>query len=166
MRQVWAGAILLLAAGCAAEGRLPPGAEVVRATPRPEAGGAATAQGETRLDVRSFSTDGQEVTGARCIADSSLFTAEVTAPARILAPYYGPYSPNVTVSCSAGSATGSQTVGIGQSRGGLGGWPAVGVSVNSGGYSDGVGVGVGWYGGGYGYGAPQYRYPTARVVLQ
>lgn len=169
MRKTWANAILLLVAGCAGAERMPADADVVRATARPEASPALTAQGEIGLDVVTFSPDGSEITGARCAAASSLFTAEVTTPGRILAPFYGPNSPAVSLTCTAGNATGSQTVGVGETRGGggLGGWPAVGVSVNSGGYNNGgVGVGLGWYGGGNGYSAPTYAYPTARIVLQ
>ena len=163
-----AAVLALLAVGlaaCSPQERLPAGANVTRAVPKP---GVATpaAQGEMDLVVRTFAPDRSEITGARCVAESGLYSAETVSPARILMPYYGAQSPQVSVSCTAGSASGRVEVAPEPfAERGLGGWPAVGVSVGTGGGGNGVGVGMGWYGGGYGSSQSNYRYPSAHVVL-
>lgn len=128
---------------------------------------APPAQGETQLVVRAVPATGQELPGATCRAEAAYFTADFTAPARLLIPDYGSAAPPVTVTCRSGSASGTATA-LPQAawNGGLGGWPAIGVSVGTG-NAAGVGVGVGWSGGGVGTasGVPVTRYNDLRVPI-
>ena len=157
-------------AGCAAPAAAPPGVETVRAE-RKAGVSAPLASGETQLVVRTLPAGapaGQELRGARCVADSPYFRAEFASPARILLPDFGAAAPAVTVTCRSGAATGTAVAAPQAAwQGGLGGWPAVGVSVGTG-NSSGVGVGFGWWGGG-GVGAaggvPVVRYPELRIVV-
>jgi hypothetical protein len=157
-------------AGCVAPGAPPPGVETVRAE-RKAGVMAPLARGETQLVVRAVAAGapaGQELQGARCVADAAYFRAEFASPARVLLPDFGAESPAVTVTCRSGTASGSAVAAPQAAwQGGLGGWPAVGVSVGTG-NSSGVGVGLGWWGGG-GVGAaggtPVVRYPEVRVVV-
>jgi hypothetical protein len=160
--------VMLVLAGCVAPAGTPAGLPTVRAEARPGAALPA-ARGETQLVVRTVPADmaGPELQGSACRAESPYFTAAFASPAVILLPDYGSAAPPVTVSCRAGSASGTavaQPEAV-WSRG-FGGWPAVGVSVGTGG-SSGVGVGMGWYGGGVGatQGAPVVRYPELRVPV-
>jgi hypothetical protein len=167
MRSGWlvGGAALALAA-CVSPEAEPPGVETVRPVSR--AGVAVPlAGGETAMLVRAVpaGAPGQELRGAACRAESTYFTAEFTAPARLLMPDYGATAPVVTVRCRADDAQGSASaVPEAAWSGGMGGWPAVGVSVGTGDW-DGVGVGVGWWGGGAGTGTPTVRYRELRVPV-
>jgi len=160
----WIGAAAL--AGCATTSAQ--GLATVAVTPKPDVA-APAARGETAMVVRAVpaGADGTELQGAACVADSAYFTASFTAPAQLLMPDFGPASPEVTVSCRAGTATGTLAARPVQAwSGGLGGWPAVGVSVGTGSF-EGVGVGVGWYGGAAGVstGGASARYPEVRVPM-
>ena len=167
-----AAALALLLAGCAE--MAPPGTTTVRVEPRSDAE-PPLARGETQLVVRAVSADapGREFPGAVCDAISPYFASRFTAPARLLIPEYGSQTPEVTVSCEAGGASGRATVApqASYSGGGFGG-PAVGISVGTGGGwngwdGDGVGVGLSWWGGGGGgYGEPLVRYPALRVPMR
>ncbi|HPG23304.1 MAG TPA: hypothetical protein PLH75_11010 [Amaricoccus sp.] len=156
----------LALAGCASTAA-PPGLPTVSASPTPGAT-APVARGETQLIVRAVPAGGVgELQGASCEAVSPYFSARFTAPARLLMPSFGAESPQVTVTCAAGAASGSVVAAPTQAwSNGLGGWPAVGVSVGTG-NAGGVGVGFGWYGGGYGAsgGVPVVRYGEVRVPV-
>lgn len=159
---IWVCFIFLVPA-CSVAPVVPPGAQVVRSVVKPGVTPPA-AQGETSLVLRSFTADNREVSGAECLVDGTWFTAKATSPAQVLMPAYGANSSNISVTCDSKNLSGSVAVAPQSAlSGGMGGWPALGVSVNSGG---GVGVGMGWYGGSAGAGAPEVRYPEARVVLQ
>ena len=172
LRPLRAAALALLLAGCAE--MAPPGTTTVRVEPRSDAE-PPLARGETQLVVRAVSADapGRELPGAVCDAVSPYFASRFTAPARLLIPEYGSQTPEVTVSCEAGGASGSATAApqASYSGGGFGG-PAVGISVGTGGGwngwdGDGVGVGLSWWGGGGGvYGEPLVRYPALRVLMR
>ncbi len=73
-------------------------------------------QGEASLIVRTFVEDpgGQrrEVTGASCDVESSLYTARLTTPSRLVLPNFGPQSPELAVNCNAGKLLGSGRVAI------------------------------------------------------
>lgn len=161
---IWASAGLLLISACAVRDDLPANANTARAVSKPAAS-SMEARGETQLTVRSFDAAGQEILGAACTAEASLFSAEIPTPGRILLPYYAEASPPVAVSCIAGSLSGRQTVGIQSTRSGGGvAWPSVGVSVNSEG-GVGLGLGLGYYGGRSGASETAYAYPPVNVVL-
>ena len=104
-----AAALALLIAGCAE--MAPPGTTTVRVEPRPDAE-PPLARGETQLVVRAVSAEapGREFPGAACDAISPYFASRFTAPARLLIPEYGSQTPEVTVSCEAGGASGRATV--------------------------------------------------------
>ena len=167
MRKLACG-LLLIVAGCATPGPVPPGVTTVRAEPR--AADLPLARGEARLVVRAVSAaaPSEEIAGASCRAESRYFTASFTAPAVVLFPDYGSGAPTVSVTCRAGASSGTAVSAPEAvwSRG-AGGWPAVGVSVGTG-SNNGVGVGLGWWGGGGGVstGEPVVRYPDVRVPLQ
>lgn len=155
---------LLMIAACAVRDDLPAGANTARAVSKPAAS-AIEARGETQLVVRTFDSAGQEILGAACKAEASLFAAEVLTPGRILLPYYAEASPPVLVSCTSGTLVGSRTVGIQSTRSGGGvAWPSVGVSVNSEG-GVGLGLGLGYYGGRSGPSETAYVYPPVDIVL-
>ena len=122
-------------AGCVAPGAAPPGVETVRAERRADVS-APLASGETQLVVRTVAAGapaGQELVGARCVAESAYFRAEFASPARVLLPDYGAQAPAVSVTCRSGTATGSAVAAPQAAwQGGLGGWPAVGISVGTG----------------------------------
>jgi hypothetical protein len=160
------GGATLALIGCVSPEAPPPGVETVRPVSR---GGVVLppAGGETAMVVRAVpaGAPGEELRGAACRAESSYFTAEFTAPARLLMPDYGAAAPVVTVSCRAGGAQGQASAAPEAAwSGGMGGWPAVGVSVGTG-DSGGVGVGLGWWGGGVGTGTPGVRYRELRVPI-
>lgn len=158
----------LLAVAACSPTQPPPNAVTVPVTLR--AGVAAPpAQGETQLVVRAVPSGAtrQELPGVTCRAETPYFTADFTAPARLLLPDYGSAAPPVTVTCRNGTATGTATAMPEAAwTGGLGGWPAIGVSVGTG-NAAGVGVGVGWAGGGAGTssGVPVTRYNELRVPI-
>lgn len=168
MRKLACGLLGLLAA-CAAPGPMPSGVATVRAAP--QAGAAIPlARGEARLVVRTVraAAPAEEIAGATCRAESRYFSASFQSPAVVLFPDYGSQAPTVSVTCQAGSLSGTAISAPEAvwSRG-VGGWPAVGISVGTG-SNNGVGVGMGWYGGGAGAstGEPTVRYPDVRVPLQ
>lgn len=167
MRKLACCGLLVIVAGCAAPGPVPPGVATVRAEPR--GGEVPLARGEARLVVRTVNAaaPGGEIAGASCRAESRYFTANFASPAVVLFPDYGSSAPPVSVTCSAGGLSGTAVSApeVVWSRG-MGGWPAVGISVGTGNQS-GVGMGVGWYGGGTGVatGEPTVRYPEVRVPL-
>lgn len=156
---------LLILASCTTNDGLPQGAATSRAVAKPEVA-APTARGETRLAVRSFGPDGQEVSGADCTIDSRFFAAQVMSPGRVLMPYYGEQSPDVGVECRLGALSGQTSVSVVPTREGGGvAWPSVGVSVNSDG-GVGVGLGLGYYGGQSGASATAFGYPPANVTMR
>jgi hypothetical protein len=167
--RAWVSGVLMLMAGCVVQEAAPPGVETVRAEAK-EGVEPPVARGETQLVVRAIpaETQGLELRGAACEADSPWFKAEFASPGRVLMPDYGAEAPVVAVTCRSGKA-----VGTGQAQpepawsGGLGGWPAIGISVGTG-NAAGAGIGLGWYGGGVGTagGVPVVKYPELRVVVQ
>ncbi len=158
-------AVLLLLAACATRDGLPQGTGAVRSVPKQDTA-APVARGEVSLAVRSFGLDGQEFAGAVCEADSRYFTADVISPGRILMPYFGEASPQITVTCRSGALSGQTIVAaVPSTQGGGVAWPSVGVSVNSNG-GVGVGMGLGYYGGRSGSSASAYAYPPANVVMR
>jgi hypothetical protein len=168
MMQKLACGLLLVLAGCATQGALPPGMATVRAEPR--AADLPLARGETRLVVRTVdaAAPGTEIPGASCRAESRYFTADFASPAVLLFADYGASAPTVSVTCQSGTRSGT-AVSAPEAvwNRGAGGWPAVGISVGTG-SNNGVGVGMGWYGGGAGAstGEPVVRYPDVRVPLE
>ncbi len=71
-------------------------------------------RGEAALTVRSFlaGDERREVLGADCDVVSSLYSAKLVTPSRLVVPNFGPQSPELTVSCRAGDLTGSGRVRI------------------------------------------------------
>ncbi|WP_424932616.1 hypothetical protein [Amaricoccus macauensis] len=159
-----AASLCAFLAACTTNDGLPEGAPSVRSVPKPGVD-APSARGETRLAVRSFGPDGQEVAGAACAVESTLFTAELVSPARVLMPYYGEASPEITVTCRSGDLSGEvQVAAVSERSSGGAAWPSVGLSVNSDG-GVGVGVGLGYYGGRSGASSTAYGYPPAIVRM-
>jgi hypothetical protein len=114
-------------------------------------------QGEARFVVRTFlpgdaGGERREVVGARCTALSSLYQAELVSPARLVVPNFGPQSPEITVSCTAGALSGSATAKIVTRWDGPPAYPG-GVW--------GPGWGPGWDGGWGGWGWGGYGYPVS-----
>jgi hypothetical protein len=117
-------------------------------------------QGEAQLTVRTFlpqeGDERREVVGADCTVVSSLYSAELVTPARLVVPNFGPQSPELEIDCRAGDLAGSGRVRIvtrwQQPPGYWGypwgpyGWP-----------------GWGWYGG---PGLPVSDYPNLDVIMQ
>jgi len=75
------------------------------------AGGFTGIQGEARLTVRTFVEDvagtRNEVLGAECDVITSLYTARLVTPARLLVPNFGPQSPELRFDCRAADLTGT-----------------------------------------------------------
>lgn len=146
-----ATAVVLLA-GCAA------GVPVERQVVVP--GGRFTAiQGEAALTVRAMLPDnGGEVVGAKCTVTSSLYTATLTTPSRLVVPNFGPQSPELFFDCRAGTLAGSARVAIVTTwrDGAWAGYPGFG----PGPYGP-------WAGGpwGWGSGYPVSSYPNVRVIM-
>ncbi len=167
--RAWVWGVAAGLAGCVSPGSAPVGVATVRAEPK--AGIVApAASGETQLIVRAFAagSPAEDLEGAACVAEAPWFHASFTTPARVLMPDYGASAPTVSVTCHAGTASGTAAaLPVAAWSGGLGGWPALGISVGTG-TSNGVGVGVGWYGGGAGgaSGVPVTRYSDLRVELR
>jgi hypothetical protein len=160
-------AVALLLAGCAS------GVPVERQTVVP-GGRFSNVSGEARFIVRTALEDAaggprREVVGASCTALSSLFKAEFVSPSRLVVPNFGPQSPEITVSCSAGGLQGSATTKILTRWDGPPYYP---------GWSPGWGPawapgwGPGWgadWGAGWGWPAPGYpvsEYPDLLVTLR
>jgi hypothetical protein len=124
-------------------------------------------QGEAAFFVRSFLADEiegerREVVGATCHVASSLDAADLVTPARLVVPNFGPQSPEIAVSWTAGDWSGAGVARIVTSWdqppgywGGMAGpyWPG--------------GFYPGWDGGWWaGPGVPVSRYPDLRVILR
>lgn len=79
-------------------------------------GNFAAVQGEARLTVRTFLPESGgtrgEVIGADCTVLTSLYSARLVTPSRLVVPNFGPQSPEITVDCKAGALTGSATVRV------------------------------------------------------
>jgi hypothetical protein len=146
---------LVLLAGCAT------GVPVERAAVVP--GGRFTGvQGEAALTVRTFLADAggerREVVGASCDVVSSLYSAQLVTPSRLVVPNFGPQSPELGVSCRAGELAGAGRVRIAtrwQEPPGYWGYP----------YGPGFGRPWGW-GGWYGPGYPVSDYPNLNVLMR
>lgn len=110
-RSSLAAVAALLLAGCAAG--VPVERQTVVAGDR-----FNNVQGEARFVVRTVlaapgsANDRGEVVGARCTALSSLYAAELVTPSRLVVPNFGPQSPEIAVSCTAGALSGSATAAI------------------------------------------------------
>lgn len=151
-----------LLAGCA-EG--PPVANVVKVS------GAEfrNVRGEADLTVRTFiAGEGvrQEVSGARCSLETSLYSTAFTTPARLLLPNFGPQSPELRLDCAAGEWSGSADVGIRTWwREPPGAYAGYGYGYRYGPY--GPWGTWGWPGYGPGYrGVPESDYPDVRIELR
>jgi hypothetical protein len=116
--------------------------------------------GEAALTVRTFvaGEERREVLNADCDVVSSLYSARLVTPSRLVVPNFGPQSPELTVSCRAGDLTGSGRVGIITSwRGPPGYWGYPGYP-----YWPGDPWGWGWGGPGF----PVSDYPNLNVTLR
>lgn len=123
-------------------------------------------RGEADVVVRSYLVDpgGErlEVGGAACKVTSSLYDAQLTTPARMRLPNFGPQSPVLNFACAAGKLKGTAQRPIAtywRSAPGYAGplW-----------YGPGWGPGWGWDGPGWGF-APSYpiwEYPDVAVMLR
>jgi len=120
-------------------------------------------RGEASLFVRAFLADEtrgerQEVVGARCQVLSSLYSAELVTPARLVVPNFGAQS--LDVSCIAGELTGAGRAEIitrWSEPPGYWGYPGV------------YAPGWGWYGPGWGWYGPAYPvsdYPDLNILLR
>jgi hypothetical protein len=109
MRKILLAALGLVLAGCAS------GVPVSRQVVVP-GGQFQAVQGEAGLLVRTFVEDpsGQrsEVLGAKCDIVSSLYTASVVTPSRLVVPNFGAQSPVLTADCRADKLSGSGNVRI------------------------------------------------------
>jgi hypothetical protein len=149
---IWLAPFLALGA-CA--GGLPVAQDVIVSGARFEA-----VRGEASLFARTYLQDPngdlREVGGAKCKMTSILFSAEFQTPARLVLPNFGPQSPELNFTCTAGDLSGQGTRSINTyMRGGYGGYPGLY------GYP-------GFYGGGWGPGwgmyAPSYPVSDYRNV--
>lgn len=102
-------AVGLMLAACA--GGVPVERQVVVPGGRFEA-----VQGEAALLVRTFVEDPagerQEVTGATCAIVTSLYSASLVTPSRLVVPNFGPQSPEITATCHAAKLAGTGTARI------------------------------------------------------
>jgi hypothetical protein len=68
-------------------------------------------QGEAGLFVRTFlppeGRDRREVVGADCRIVSSLYSTELVTPSRLVVPNFGPQSPELVATCTAGELSGT-----------------------------------------------------------
>ena len=123
-------------------------------------------QGEAGLLVRTFvetpAAERLEVVGATCDIVSSLYSARVVTPSRLVVPNFGPQSPQLTATCRADKLSGSGTTRIvtrWQQPPGYWGYP----------WYPGWGGGPwGWGGGPWGWGGPGFpisEYPDLRISL-
>jgi hypothetical protein len=128
----------------------------------------ANVQGEAALFVRTFLAEEaggerREVVGARCQVLSSLYSAELVTPSRLVVPNFGPQSPELFVSCAAGElsgAGGTRIVTRWNEPPGYWGAPwAYGPYGPAGGW---YGPGWGWYGPAY----PVSDYPDLNILLR
>ena len=90
---------------------------------------------------------------------SSLYSAEIVTPSRLVVPNFGPQSPEITVDCTAGELAGSGTARIwtrwDDAPGYWGGYPGYGLYGPWGPW--------GWYGG---PGVPVSDYRDLAVVMR
>jgi hypothetical protein len=117
-------------------------------------------QGEAELLVRTFlprSADERlEVLGARCQVVSSLYSAELITPSRLVLPNFGPQSPELNFSCNADGKSGQARARIitrWYDYPGAWGWGPPGA--------------FGW--GGWGWAGPAYpvsEYPDVAIELR
>jgi hypothetical protein len=117
-------------------------------------------QGEAAFVVRTFLPDEagerREVVGARCAVVSSLYTAELVTPSRLVVPNFGPQSPQVSLDCTAGDLVGSGTARIfTRWQDGPGYWGGPWGPYRT--------YGWGWYGG---PGYPVSDYPDLAVIMR
>jgi hypothetical protein len=68
-------------------------------------------QGEAALFVRTFlpaeGDERREVVGATCRIVSSIYATELVTPSRLVVPNFGPQSPQLTATCTAGELSGT-----------------------------------------------------------
>ncbi len=106
-------------------------------------------QGEAGLFVRTFlpaeGDERREVVGATCRIVSSLYATELVTPSRLVVPNFGPQSPQLTATCTAGdlSGTGGTRI-VTRWQQSPWGW---GYAGGPWGWGPGWGPGAGWYGG-------------------
>lgn len=152
MRPGLPAAVLLSLAACA--GGVPVERQVVVSGSRFEA-----VRGEAGLTVRTFLEDARsEVVGAECEVVSSLYSARLVTPSRLLVPNFGPQSPELTATCRAGALSGVGTVSIlTRWQSPPGAWW---------GYPGGLYGPWGYGGYGYGPGYPISDYPDLRVIMR
>ncbi len=131
-------------------------------------GGFAGVQGEARLTVRTYVEDAagerNEVLGAQCDVITSLYTARLVTPARLVVPNFGPQSPELRFDCRAAELSGMSRRSVTTTWQYPPGYMATPYPLVYGGYG-GAGVfgwgGAGWYGPSY----PVSRYPDVFVRL-
>ena len=117
-------------------------------------------QGEAALVVRAFlpevAGERREVIGARCDVVSSLYTAALVTPSRLVVPNFGPQSPELSVNCTADELVGSGSARIvTQWREAPGYWGSPWGFYRP--------YALGWYGG---PGYPVSDYPDLAVILR
>ena len=145
-------AFLVAVAGCAA------GVPVERQVVVP-GGRFDSVRGEAAFFVRTFveGEERREVVGAKCYLISSLYTAELITPSRVVVPNFGPQSPELTLNCAAGDLAGSgQTRIVTYWREPPGFWGPPGFYSPF--YQP---FGWGWYGPAY----PDFDYLDVKVVM-
>jgi hypothetical protein len=148
--------VAVLLAGCAAG--VPVERQVVVPGDR-----FASVQGEAAFFVRTFLAEEirgerNEVVGARCQLVSSLYSAELVTPSRVVVPNFGPQSPDLDVACVAGEWSGSGSLRIvtrWNEPPGYWGYPGPWGP-----------WGPGWGGGWYGPTYPISDYPDLNVLLR
>lgn len=162
MQRLGFGLLALALAGCAS------GVPVERQVVVP-GGRFDSVRGEASFFVRTFlaGEERREVVGVPCTLVSSLYTADLVAPSRVVVPNFGPQSPELTVTCRTGDLSGTGQARIvtrWQDPPGYWGPGLYGPGLwGRGFYGPGAPVGAwGWYGPSY----PVSDYPDLRVVLQ
>ena len=119
-------------------------------------------RGEATFFVRTFLTPERdtrrEVVGADCDVTSSLYSAKLVTPARLVVPNFGPQSPELNVACRADGLSGAGRVEIitrWQEPPGYWGYPGFGLYPN-----------YAWGWGAYGPGYPVSDYPNLNITLR
>jgi len=160
MRRHLAGLLASLAVLGACAGGVPVQQEVVV-----PGGGFAGVQGEARLTVRTYIEDAagarNEVLGAHCDVITSLYTAVVVTPARLVVPNFGPQSPELRFDCRAADLRGTARRTVTTTWQYPPGYLATPYPLIYGGPGVFGWGGAGWYGPGY----PVSRYPDVFVRL-
>jgi hypothetical protein len=130
----------------------------------------ADIQGEARLTVRSYVEDAEgarnEVLGAECDVITSLYTARLVTPARLVVPNFGPQSPELRFDCRAADLRGTALRPVTTTWQYPPGYLATPYPFAYGrpgayGWGGGGWYGPGWYGPGY----PVSRYPDVFIRL-